>query len=310
MRRSAAVGDDDRRARSRTPGSAGILVELARRDGRQDSPRSKSSLASSGACCRSAGQRRVGCPSETVVDRAAAEARCHCARRPRTGVAGCGLACPDRARGPPPRGAGRPGERRPGDFLGGAGTYWEVRPVNPRSLTVHWMGWGDAIVLQARSNGGRWELDGTPKAVGFVEAVVRPATAGTVVETAAMARSRVEVTWQTGGWSARPAARDACSVSSRSRIGGGGERSPGTSRTPPPAPSSEDTPWSGSDTRGRHAGMHSHRGQDGDGRSRASKTTDPRPLPLAGLTVHRWALVPTALPRRTGRYHPRSRRGV
>lgn len=82
-----------------------------------------------------------------------------------------------------------------GDFPQGGGLYWEVRPVNPRSLVVHWLEWGGEIILQAGGldRGGRWELERTPENVEFIEAVVRAVAAGRAVETSAVARSRVEV---------------------------------------------------------------------------------------------------------------------
>ncbi|TFV53405.1 hypothetical protein [Blastococcus sp. TF02A-35] len=82
-----------------------------------------------------------------------------------------------------------------GDFLQGGGSYWEIRPANPRSLVVHWLEWGGEIILQAGGYdlGGRWELERTPGNVEFIEAVVRAVAAGRAVETKAVARSRVEV---------------------------------------------------------------------------------------------------------------------
>lgn len=82
-----------------------------------------------------------------------------------------------------------------GDFPPGGGSYWEVRPLNPRSLVVHWLELGDEINLQAGGydRGGRWELERTPENVEFIEAVVRAVAAGRAVETTALARSRVEV---------------------------------------------------------------------------------------------------------------------
>ncbi len=75
---------------------------------------------------------------------------------------------------------------------------WDVQPVNPRALPVNWMEWGDQIILQAGLCGGRWELDRTPADVDFIEAVVRAAVAGRVVETRTLARSRVDVTFADG----------------------------------------------------------------------------------------------------------------
>jgi hypothetical protein len=87
-----------------------------------------------------------------------------------------------------------------GEFLDGQGTSWELRPTNPRSAPVQWLAFGDEIVLQAGqlNRGGRWELERTPEDVAFVEAVVRATIAGRVVETSALARSRVDVTLEDG----------------------------------------------------------------------------------------------------------------
>ncbi len=87
-----------------------------------------------------------------------------------------------------------------GEFLDGRGTSWELRPVNPRSVPVQWLAFGDEIVLQAGrlNRGGRWELERKLEDVEFIEAVVRAAIAGRVVETSAPARSCVEVTLENG----------------------------------------------------------------------------------------------------------------
>lgn len=80
------------------------------------------------------------------------------------------------------------------------GTGWDLQPVNPRSVPVSWLLFGDEILLQAGKlyRGGRWELDRSVEDVQFVERVVRAAVAGRVTETSALARSRVEVTLEDG----------------------------------------------------------------------------------------------------------------
>ena len=59
---------------------------------------------------------------------------------------------------------------------------------------------GNEILLQAGKlyRGGRWELDRSVEAVHFVERVVRAAIRGRVTEVSALARSRVEVTFEDG----------------------------------------------------------------------------------------------------------------
>lgn len=86
------------------------------------------------------------------------------------------------------------------DFRDSSGIGWDLEPVNPRSAPVSWMLFGDEILLQAGRlyRGGRWELDRSLEDVEFVERVVRAAVAGRVTETSALARSRVEVTFEDG----------------------------------------------------------------------------------------------------------------
>lgn len=87
-----------------------------------------------------------------------------------------------------------------GEFLDGKGTSWKLRPVNPQSVPVQWLTFGDEIVIQAGqlNRGGRWELERKLEDVEFIEAVVRAAIAGRIVETSALARSCVEVTLENG----------------------------------------------------------------------------------------------------------------
>ena len=87
-----------------------------------------------------------------------------------------------------------------GQFLDAQGTSWWVQPFHPRSVPVCWFALGDEVVLQAGqlNRGGRWELARTPGDVDFVEAVVRAAVAGKVVESSALARSQVVVTLEDG----------------------------------------------------------------------------------------------------------------
>ena len=86
------------------------------------------------------------------------------------------------------------------EFLGGEGTSWAVHPLNARSAPVQWWALGDEIGLQAgrKNRGGRWELERAYGDVAFVESVVRATIAGQVMETSALARSRVEVTLDDG----------------------------------------------------------------------------------------------------------------
>ena len=80
------------------------------------------------------------------------------------------------------------------------GISWRLQPVNPESVPVSWMLFGDEIVLEVGRlyRGGRWELDRSIEDVHFVERVVNAAVAGKVTETSALARSRVEVTFEDG----------------------------------------------------------------------------------------------------------------
>jgi hypothetical protein len=86
------------------------------------------------------------------------------------------------------------------EFLDGGGVGWDLRPVNPRSVPVTWLLWGDGILLQVGrlDRGGRWELDHSVDAVRFVESVASAAVAGRVTETSALSRSRIEVTVDDG----------------------------------------------------------------------------------------------------------------
>ena len=80
------------------------------------------------------------------------------------------------------------------------GTGWDLEPLNARSAPVSWLLFGDEILLQVGRlyRGGRWELERSLEDVEFVERVVRAAIAGRVTETSALARSRVEVTFEDG----------------------------------------------------------------------------------------------------------------
>jgi hypothetical protein len=82
----------------------------------------------------------------------------------------------------------------------GDGIGWDLQPVNPRSVPVTWMFWGDGILLQVGklNRGGRWELDDSIEDVRFVESVLSAAITGRVTETSALSRSRVEVTLNDG----------------------------------------------------------------------------------------------------------------
>lgn len=70
---------------------------------------------------------------------------------------------------------------------------WDLRPANPRSAPVHCFELRDELVLGVGVGDCRWELDRSPEGVRFVEAVVRAAVAGRVIETFAPGRSSVEV---------------------------------------------------------------------------------------------------------------------
>ena len=81
------------------------------------------------------------------------------------------------------------------DVPGGLLRVWDVRPDHPRALPVSWIELGEQqIVLQAGTNGGRWELDRSLDDVRFLADVVDAAVAGRVLETSALARSTVVVT--------------------------------------------------------------------------------------------------------------------
>lgn len=82
----------------------------------------------------------------------------------------------------------------------GDGIGWDLQPANPRSAPVTWILFGDEILLQVGKlyRGGRWELHRSVGDVRFVERVVRAAITGRVTEVSALARSRVEVTFEDG----------------------------------------------------------------------------------------------------------------
>lgn len=75
---------------------------------------------------------------------------------------------------------------------------WEVVPVNPESLSVHWMDFGKSLQIEAGHVGGRWELDRTMEDVDFIDRIVHAVADGMVVEVFGPGRSRVEVAFPDG----------------------------------------------------------------------------------------------------------------
>lgn len=75
---------------------------------------------------------------------------------------------------------------------------WHLVPLNPKSLQVTWMEWGDGLILHAARENPRWELGRTAQDVQFIEDVALAVIAGRVTETVAPARSRVDITLADG----------------------------------------------------------------------------------------------------------------
>ena len=74
----------------------------------------------------------------------------------------------------------------------------DVEPANTDCLSVTWWDDGHELGLQAGHTGGRWELRRTDADVDFIQAAVEAVIDGRVIETTALARSRVRLRIDTG----------------------------------------------------------------------------------------------------------------
>lgn len=75
----------------------------------------------------------------------------------------------------------------------GMGTLIGIAPCRAGTRSVSWADFGDEIVVQIGSFGGRWELGGGEEDLAFLEDLVRSVVAGRVVEVFGVSRSRVVV---------------------------------------------------------------------------------------------------------------------
>ena len=85
------------------------------------------------------------------------------------------------------------------DYSEGRVHAYTLRPVVPGALPIYFTDMtGQALQLDAGSEGGRWEVERSSEQLAFLEELARSVVAGRVVETFGPGRSRVEVTLADG----------------------------------------------------------------------------------------------------------------
>ncbi|MDG4763168.1 hypothetical protein O7632_03450 [Solwaraspora sp. WMMD406] len=75
----------------------------------------------------------------------------------------------------------------------GTGTLIDIVPCRAGTRSVSWADFGDEVIVQVGTYGGRWELGGGEQDLAFLEDLVRSVVAGRVVEVFGVRRSRVVV---------------------------------------------------------------------------------------------------------------------